>query len=384
MSTAAPGPAEGGAVPATGSRASRSVPLIGSLQGYIGLVLIIVIGIWTQGDTFANLTNLTQAVGYFAPRAILAVGMTLVIIAAGIDLSVGSLMAVGSTASALMLTELNWPVIAIVPASMLLGAVFGFVNGAGTALLKIQSFVMTLAMMSIARGVVREASDNQSVGVIALTATGKVAGGSKQFQTLGTPGVTVFDVPLIGYFPVLALVVVVIVFQLVLSRTTFGRHIYAVGGNPTAARLSGVNVTGVTIAVFTLSGLLAGLAGPISAAYNASADPLAGTGYELDAIAAVVIGGASLAGGRGNVIGTLIGCLILTLLDNVLGLNQFSPNWQLIIKGIIVVLAVVIQRPDLFARFTGRRSAGPKAKGTTPGEPASADPLQKSGEASGS
>lgn len=322
MSTAAPGPAEGGVVSA--SRASRSVPLIGSLQGYVGLVLIVAIGIWTQGETFANMTNLTNAIGYFAPRAILAVGMTLVIIAAGIDLSVGSLMAVGSTASALMLTELNWPVIAIVPASMLLGAVFGFVNGAGTALLKIQSFVMTLAMMSIARGVVREFSDNQSIGTTVLTAANKVAPGSQQFQALGTPGVTVFDVPLIGYFPVLALVVVVIVFQLVLSRTTFGRHIYAVGGNPTAARLSGVNVTGVTIAVFTLSGLLAGLAGPISAAYNASADPLAGMGYELDAIAAVVIGGASLAGGRGNVIGTFVGCLILTLLDNVLGLNQFS------------------------------------------------------------
>ncbi|MEJ7651085.1 MAG: ABC transporter permease [Nakamurella sp.] len=387
MSTAAPGPAEGGAV--TAPRASRSVPLIGSLQGYIGLVLIVVIGIWTQGDTFANLTNLTQAVGYFAPRAILAVGMTLVIIAAGIDLSVGSLMAVGSTASALMLTELNWPVIAIVPASMLLGAVFGFVNGAGTALLKIQSFVMTLAMMSIARGVVREASDNQSVGILTLTSSNTVAPGSAQFQQLGTPGKTLFDVPLIGYFPVLALVIVVIIFQVVLSRTTFGRHIYAVGGNPTAARLSGVNVTGVTIAVFTLSGLLAGLAGPISAAYNASADPLAGMGYELDAIAAVVIGGASLAGGRGNVIGTLIGCLILTLLDNVLGLNQFSPNWQLIIKGVIVVLAVVIQRPDLFARFAGRRFSGPKGGAAAPTPPptsssAATDPLHKSGEASGS
>ncbi len=137
------------------------------------------------------------------------------------------------------------------------------------------------------------------------------------------------------------------VFQLVLSKTRFGRHIFAVGGNPTAARLSGVNVTFVLIAVFTLSGLLAGFAGPIDAAYSASADPLAGTSYELDAIAAAVIGGASLAGGKGTIVGTFVGALILTLLDNVLGLNAISDNYQLIIKGLIVIVAVVLQRPAL-------------------------------------
>jgi ribose transport system permease protein len=147
------------------------------------------------------------------------------------------------------------------------------------------------------------------------------------------------------YYPVLALVVVCVVFQLILSRTRFGRHVYAVGGNATAARLSGVNVTAVTITVFVLSGLLAGFAGPIDAAYSASADPLAGTSYELDAIAAAVIGGTSLAGGRGTIVGTFVGALILTLLDNVLGLNAVSDNWQLVIKGLIVVAAVVLQRP---------------------------------------
>lgn len=347
--------------------AKRRVPALGSLQGYIGLALVILAGIITKGGDFANTTNLTNAIGYFAPRGILAVGMTLVIIAAGIDLSVGSLMAIGGTAAAWLLTTANWPTIAIVPATMAICAVFGFINGAGTALLKIQSFVMTLAMMTIARGIVREFSGNQSISTQVYGPNG-MAPGSVQFGKLGTPGTQLFDVPIIGYFPVLALLVVVIVFQLILSKTKFGRHIYAVGGNPTAARLSGVNVTGVTIAVFTLSGMLAGLAGPINAAYNASAFPEAGISYELDAIAAVVIGGASLAGGRGNVIGTFIGALILTLLDNVLGLNNFSANWQLIIKGVIVVVAVVIQRPELFsdlaARFRGSRGRpGPSAPG---------------------
>ncbi|WP_353114814.1 ABC transporter permease [Microbacterium sp.] len=341
----------------TGTR--RWTSLLGSSQGYIGLVLIIVIGIWSQGDRFLDVDNLTNAIGYFAPRGILAVGMTLVIISGGIDLSVGALLAVGSTASAWMLTSLNWPVAAIIPASMLIGALFGLVNGVGSALLKIQSFVMTLAMMTIARGIVREFSHNVSIGTVTVDANGVIAPGSQQFRLLGTPGTSIFPVPVLGYFPVLALLIVIIVFHLLLSRSTFGRHVYAVGGNPTAARLSGVNVTGVTIAVFALSGLLAGLAGPINAAYNASADPQAGLGYELDAIAAVVIGGASLAGGRGSVLGTAVGALILTLLDNVLGLNNFSANWQLIIKGLIVIAAVVIQRPDLFTSLFSR-IRGPK------------------------
>ncbi|WP_229119980.1 ABC transporter permease [Enemella evansiae] len=334
------------------------VSVLGSAQSYIGLLLIALIGVLSQGDRFANVDNLTNAVGYFAPRGILAVGMTLVIISGGIDLSVGALLAVGSTASAWMLTSLNLPVIAILPASMLICALFGCANGIGIAGLKIQPFIVTLAMMTIARGIVREFSNNASIGTTVIGPNGRVAPGSAQFSALGTPGTLVFDIPFIGYFPVLALIIVVIVFQVVLSRSSFGRHVYAVGGNPTAARLSGVNVPAVTITVFALSGLLAGLAGPINAAYNASADPQAGLTYELDAIAAVVIGGASLAGGRGTVLGTAVGALILTLLDNVLGLNNFSANWQLIIKGLILVAAVIIQRPDIFQNLYARLRQG--------------------------
>ncbi|NKI43435.1 ABC transporter permease [Streptomyces physcomitrii] len=338
-------------------RLRRLLPLFGSLQSYIGLVLIFAAGVATKGDVFLNQTNLTNAVGNFSSRGILAVGVTLVIITAGIDLSVGSLMGFASMAAAMMLFHHDMPVWQIVPLCMLIGAAFGFVNGAGTSWLRIQSFVMTLAMLSIARGLDRQMSDNASVGTTVAGPDGKLTENSASFQGLGTPGHNVL-VGVLGpdgiYFPVLAFVLVCVVFHLLLSRTRFGRHVYAVGGNPTAARLSGINVTFVVIAVFTLSGMLAGFAGPIDAAYSASADPMAGNGYELDAIAAAVIGGASLAGGKGTIAGTFVGALILTLLDNVLGLNAVSDNWQLVIKGSIVVFAVVLQRPDLL-RGAGRR-----------------------------
>lgn len=339
------------------AQAKRLLPVLGSLQGCIGLVLVVVIGIATKGDTFLDSTNLTNAVGAFASRGILAVGVTLVILTAGIDLSVGSLMGFCSMAAALLLVNEHLAVWQIIPLCMLAGAAFGLVNGIGTSVLRIQSFVMTLAMLSIARGLDRQMSDNVSVGTQVAGPDGELTPESESFQALGTPGHNVFEgtwLPFIGkegiYFPVLAFLLVCVVFHFVLSRTTFGRHIYAVGGNPTAARLSGINTTFVVVAVFTLSGMLAGIAGPIDAAYSASADPLAGTSYELDAIAAAVIGGASLAGGKGTIIGTFVGALILTLLDNVLGLNAVSDNWQLVIKGAIVVVAVVLQRPDLFRR----------------------------------
>lgn len=333
------------------TRMRRLLPVLGSLQGYIGLILVIVLGLATKGEVFWNQTNLTNAIGAFASRGILAVGVTLVILTGGIDLSVGSILGMGSMVSAMMLVHHDMTPWEIVPICMLVGAFFGLCNGVGTTWLRIQSFVMTLAMLSVVRGLDRQYSDNVSVGTQVVNDQGHLTPHSAQFQDLGTPGHNVLT-GVLGqgvYYPVLALVVVCVVFQLILSKTGFGRHVYAVGGNATAARLSGVNVTAVTIAVFVLSGLLAGFAGPIDAAYSASADPLAGTSYELDAIAAAVIGGTSLAGGRGTIVGTFVGALILTLLDNVLGLNAVSDNWQLVIKGLIVVAAVVLQRPGFFA-----------------------------------
>jgi ribose transport system permease protein len=337
------------------ARAARALPVLGSLQGYIGLILVVGYGLISKGDLFWNSTNLTNAVGAFASRGILAVGETLVILTAAIDLSVGSMLGLCSMVSALMLARHNWDPLMIVPFTMAVGAVLGFINGAATTWLRIQSFVATLATLSIYRGIDRQLSDNVSVGTQIVGPGGQLTSNSDQFQALGTPGHNVLHGIAGGiYFPVLAFVVICIVFQLVLSRTRFGRHVYAVGGNETAARLSGVNVTAVRIAVFMLAGVLAGIAGPIDAAYSASADPVAGQSFELDAIAAAVIGGASLAGGKGTITGTLVGALILTLLDNILGLNNVSDNTQLIVKGLIVIVAVVLQRPGFFTAALAR------------------------------
>ena len=338
--------------PGAVERLRRALPALGSLQSYIGLVLVIAVGVGTKGAVFWNQTNLTNAITAFASRGILAVGVTLVILTAGIDLSVGSIMGIGSMTAAMLLVHHGLSPILIVPACAAVGAGFGLLNGIGTTWLRIQSFVMTLAMLSVVRGIDRQVSDNVAVGVQLIGPDGHPTHQAAAFAKLGTPGHQLVSgswLPLFGRagvgYPLIAFFAVCVIFQLILSRTRFGRHIYAVGGNPVAARLSGVNVTLVVIAVFTLSGMLAGFAGPIDAAYSASADPLAGTGYELDAIAAAVIGGTSLAGGKGSITGTAVGALILTLLDNVLGLNAVSDNLQLIIKGLIVVVAVVLQRP---------------------------------------
>lgn len=341
--------------------ASRLLAFLGSAQAYVGLLLVVAFGLISTGSTFGSQTNLTNAVGGFASRGILAVGQTLVILTGGIDLSVGSLLGIGSMVAALSLTNHNLSPIEIVPLCLLVGSVFGFLNGVGVARLRIQPFVMTLAMLSIVRGIDHQVSNNVTVGTQVVRANGQLTPHSAAFQALGTPGHNLFggvSLPIIGsggfYFPIVALLLATAVFHLMLSRTGFGRHVYAVGGNETAARLSGVNVVRVKIAVYALSGLLAGLAGVIDAAYSASADPQAGLSYELTAIAAVVIGGASLAGGKGTVIGTLAGALLLALLDNVLGLNSVSDNIQLVITGLVVIAAVVLQRPGFFGALTSR------------------------------
>src|SRR5919201_2507266 len=251
-----------------GGRLLGLLPVLGSVQSYIGLILVVTYGIASKGDLFWNSTNLTNAVGAFASRGILAVGETLVILTAAIDLSGGTMLGLCSMVAALMLAHHNWDPVAIVPFTMAVGFVLGFLNGAATTWLRIQSFVATLATLSIYRGIDRELSDNVSVGTQIAGPGGHLTQNSEQFQALGTPGHNVLTGIAGGvYFPVLAFVVICVIGQLMLSRTRFGRHVYAVGGNETAARLSGVNVNGVRIAVFAIAGLLAGIAGSIDAAY---------------------------------------------------------------------------------------------------------------------
>lgn len=215
------------------SRMRRTLSALGAAQAYIGLVLILAVGIATKGEMFLNETNLTNAIGAFASRGILAVGVTLVILTGGIDLSVGSLLGIASMTAAMMLAKFSLEPWQIVPVCMVVGALFGFLNGAGTAWLRIQSFVMTLAMLSVVRGLDRQVSDNVSVGTQIAGPDGKLTPQAEAFQLFGTPGHNLFDRI---YYPVLAFIVVCVVFHLILTKTRFGRHVYAVGGNPTAAR----------------------------------------------------------------------------------------------------------------------------------------------------
>jgi ribose transport system permease protein len=220
-----------------------------------------------------------------------------------------------------------------------IGALAGMTNGLVTTRFNIQSFIVTLAMLSIARGLASLWSGGYAIPL----AFGMEAGLAPQsFKTLFAGSVTIgsINIPVqIFYFLGVGLIA-----SVALKRTAFGRHVYAVGGNETASRLSGVNVNRVKTIVFTVSGLLAGLAALLHAALVNQGSHIDGAGYELNAIAAVVIGGTSLAGGVGTVVGSMVGAVILSILDNILGLRNIPSEYQMTLKGVLIVGAVLVQR----------------------------------------
>ncbi|MGH9901746.1 MAG: ABC transporter permease, partial [Pyrinomonadaceae bacterium] len=263
----------------------------------------------------------------------LAVGMTFVILAAGIDLSVGSVLAFAATLSAVMLMRGGYGTPETLIVVLLAGLLIGAINAAVITKGRIQSFVVTLAMMSAARGAARLVSGGSGVEI------GYGEGGAPQsFAVLG--GKLGAFVPV----PALIFLATVAVAWVVLNKTRFGRHVHAVGSNETASRLSGVSVNWVKFGVFSICSLLAALAGVIHAAQLEQGNPNDGVAYELDAIAAVVIGGTALSGGTGTVVGTLVGTLIIGVINNILGLNNVDANVQLLLKGVIIVGAVLLQR----------------------------------------
>ena len=278
-----------------------------------------------------NLLNIARSISI---NAILAAGLTFVILTGGIDLSVGSIVAVsGVVAVVAAIAGVPAPVAVVL--GMAVGAVCGFVNGALTAYLALAPFIVTLGTMTFLRGLAYTITEGQPIVASDLS-----------FKDLGNG--YLWGIPI----PVLLMAAVYLVAWFILERTHYGRHIYAVGGNAQAARLAGVRVNRITTSVYIIAGACAGLAGVIFAARVISAQPTAGTGYELDAIAAVVLGGTSLAGGRGRIIGTLIGSVILGVLGTGLILMNVPFFTQLLIKGVVIILAVAIDslksRPLLF------------------------------------
>ncbi|MCH2158512.1 ribose ABC transporter permease [Oleiphilus sp. HI0066] len=296
-------------------------------KSLIALLLLIVV-VSFLNPNFFTVDNLLNILRQTSVNAIIAVGMTFVILTAGIDLSVGSVLALCGAICASMI-GLEVPVMIAVPASLLAGALLGAISGVIVSKGRVQAFIATLVTMTLLRGVTLVYTDGRPIST-GFTDT------ADSFAWFGTG--YAFGIPV----PVWIMVVVFGAGWYVLNHTRFGRYVYALGGNEAATRLSGINIDRIKIGVYAICGFLAALAGIIVTSRLSSAQPTAGMGYELDAIAAVVLGGTSLMGGKGRIIGTLIGALIIGFLNNALNLLDVSSYYQMIAKAVVILLAVLV------------------------------------------
>lgn len=295
-------------------------------------LLFLVVVVSFLNPNFFTVDNLLNILRQTSVNAIIAVGMTLVILTAGIDLSVGSVLALcGAFAATLVAMEV--PVLVAVPTALLAGAALGAISGIIIAKGKVQAFIATLVTMTLLRGVTMVYTDGRPIST-GFTDTADTFAWFGTGYALGIP------------VPVWLMVVVFVGAWYLLNHTRFGRYVYAVGGNESATRLSGINVDRVKIGVYAICGLLAALAGIIVTSRLSSAQPTAGMGYELDAIAAVVLGGTSLMGGKGRIMGTLIGALIIGFLNNALNLLDVSSYYQMIAKAVVILLAVLVDNKN--------------------------------------
>ncbi len=318
------------------SRLVASAPTLFFRYGIVvGFVLLCAyFGIFTENHRFLTRDNLINVANQISINMILAVGMTFVIITAGIDLSVGSVLALCAVVSSLVMVKLaaagfgELAAVALgIACGIGLGGLLGTINGALVAGPGLPPFIATLGMMMIARGLAFVACGGRPVAPL-----------PQLFTSIGQAPERLIPVP------VEIMAAVFILAHLFLRHHSFGRYVYAVGGNIEAARLSGIPIRRILVAVYALTGALAGLAGVILASKLGSGDPKSGFMYELDAIAAVVLGGTSLMGGRGTVAGTLVGALIIGVLNNGLSLMHVDQYWQWVLKGAVIIGAVMLDR----------------------------------------
>ncbi|MFV0335341.1 MAG: ABC transporter permease [Tropicimonas sp.] len=307
----------------------------GQKYGILMALLLVCVVLTFANEYFLTTRNIVNVLRQTSINGILAIGMTFVILTRGIDLSVGSVVALAGVVSAsLATTSTNaaafggpYPALIALGVGLIVGIGAGWLNGIFVARFNVPAFVATLGMLSAARGLTLLYAGGQPVPAL-----------TSGYRFIGRGDI--FGIPM----PVVLFAAVFIVAQWVLSSTRFGRRVYAVGGNPHAARVSGINVQRVTLLVYVIAGGLAGLAGMILAARTGSALTQAGIAYELDAIAAVVIGGTSLSGGVGRVTGTLIGALLIAVVNNGLDLMGVESYYQQVIKGALIVAAVMLDR----------------------------------------
>ncbi len=326
------------AAPAAGGRVTRD-SLTAFLRKYlivfIFLGMCILLAVFSPNNSFLKPQNLINVVRQISVIGLLALGVMLCIIALGIDLSLGSVLGLAAVVSASLVQQPGWkealypglqlPAAAAILAGLGVGLLLGSVNGGLIAAFKIPPFIATLGMMTMARGFAYIYSNGRPVSTL-----------NPDFLWLGGGDILGLPVPIIIFG------IAIIATHFMLSYTRFGRHIYAIGGNEAAARVSGVNLGRTKIGIYMLSGLFAGLGGVVLTARVQSATPALGIGYELDAIAAAVIGGTSFAGGIGTVWGTVVGALIIGVMNNGLDLLNVSPFYQQVVKGVIIVVAIII------------------------------------------
>ena len=308
-----------------------------SFAGLLGiLILAIIFSPTAAGGSriFLQAGNLTDILRQMSLIGMIALAMTYVILTSGIDLSVGSILALSTSVVAMFLTKdyagLSYAqhIGVAILAALAVATAAGFLNGLVIATLDLQPFVVTLASMIGIRGLAKWLTGNANIDI-----------GFGQDVAASFAGVFRQKPMVIGTYAALA-----VVFGLLLARTVFGRYVRAIGDNERAARYTGLPIRGIKIWVYSLSGLLSGLAGVLYAAENHQGNPNAGVAYELDAIAAVVIGGTRLAGGKGSIGGTIVGTLTIGVLTNMLRLNNVDSNVEMMIKAVIIVLAVAVQR----------------------------------------
>jgi ribose/xylose/arabinose/galactoside ABC-type transport system permease subunit len=317
-------------VPITGDnqeKGSINLKHLVSEYGIILALLLIMILLTFLTPSFLTVSNFLNLGRQVSINAILAIGLTFVILAKGIDLSVGSILAFSGIVAASFATGPDANILLAVLTGLGAGLLLGFINGFVIAKWSVAPFIVTLGMMAVARGLTFIFNDGRPI-----------SGLDKGFLQIG--GGYVLGIPI----PIIITLIVFGIFYVILYNTKFGRYVYAIGGNEMAAKISGVKVNRSLIWVYSISGLLSGLAGIMLASRVSAGLPQAGTAYELDAIAAVVIGGTSLNGGKGRLWGTLVGALIIGVINNGLDLMGVSSYWQQVVKGGIIVLAVMIDR----------------------------------------
>ena len=294
---------------------------IGILIGLAALMAIVSL----FSESFFTASNMWNILRQISTNALLAFGMTFVILIGGIDLSVGPLLAFSGVFAAYVMGALGWPIWAAIAGSIILSSMVGMLNGVIVTKTGIAPFVVTLSVQQIFRGFAMLLANGAPIRIR-----------DQAFINIGTTYIGPVA------FPVIYMVVIMALCYVVLNKTQFGRHIYALGGNKTAARFAGIRTQRIEVMVYALSGFLAGVAGIVLAARMTAGVPATGDGYECDAIAAVVLGGASFTGGIGTIGGTLIGAIIIGVLNNGLNMLNVASFWQYVAKGVVILLAVMV------------------------------------------